>query len=83
VIKLRYSSVDGCGKQKSFKSLKGARKYAQEMVGKNPEMGSRYAVSGDGIGKIVVIEGAALAELFGDLPVKQAEPDVQNDDGDL
>lgn len=66
MIKLRYSSVDGGWKLKSFKSLKGARKYAQYWLGKNPEMGSTYAVSGDGIGKIEVLEGVKLAELFGD-----------------
>ena len=65
MIKVWYSSVDGFAKSKSFKTLKGARKYAQSMVGKYPEMGSYYAVSGDGIGKIEV-EGVALGELFGE-----------------
>jgi hypothetical protein len=65
VIKVKYSSVDGGRSSRPFKSLKGARKFAQRMIGKNPEMGSTYAVSGDGIGKIQV-EGCALAELFGD-----------------
>jgi len=71
VIKVKYSSVDGGGKSRSFKSLKGARKFAQDWVGKNPEIGSTYAVSGDGIGKIEVM-GAKLADLFGEL--KPAEP---------
>ena len=64
VIKLKYSSVDGYRKTRSFKTLKGARAFAQHYVGKNPEMGSTYAVSGDGIGKIVVVEGIALTDLF-------------------
>jgi hypothetical protein len=66
MIKVKYSSVDGYRKTKPFKTLKGARKYAQRCVGENPDMGSHYAVSFDGIGKIQV-EGVALADLFGDL----------------
>jgi hypothetical protein len=66
VIKIRYSAVDGFNKLKSFKTLKGARKYAQEMVGKYPSFGSYYAVSDDGVGKIEVIEGVKLRDLFGD-----------------
>ena len=66
MIKVRYSSFDSRrGKWRSFKTLKGARKYAQHWIGKHPEMGSTYAVSGDGIGKIEV-EGVELRKLFGD-----------------
>ena len=66
VIKVKYSSVDGRGgKWRSFKTLGRARVFAQYWVGKNPEIGSTYAVSGDGIGKIEVM-GATLADLFGD-----------------
>jgi hypothetical protein len=67
VIKVKYSSVDGYRKVRSFKTLTGARKYAQEWVGKNPDKGSHYAVSDDGIGKIEV-EGVPLDHLFGELP---------------
>jgi len=66
VIKIRYSAVDGFSKRKSFKSLKGARKYAIEMLGKYPSFGSYYAVSDDGVGKIEVISGVKLRDLFGD-----------------
>lgn len=66
MIKVRYSSFDSRrGKWRSFKTLRGARKYAQHWIGKHPEMGSTYAVSGDGIGKIEV-EGVELRKLFGD-----------------
>jgi hypothetical protein len=65
VIKVKYSSVDGGRKSRSFKTLKGARHFAQYWIGKNPEIGSIYAVSGDGIGKIEA-SGVALADLFGD-----------------
>jgi hypothetical protein len=76
MIKVKYSSVDGGRMSRSFKSLKGARAFAQKMVGKNPEMGSSYAVSGDGIGKIeaygpagkltINSQDIVLADLFGD-----------------
>lgn len=76
MIKVRYSSVDGYRVSRSFKTLKGARAFAQKWVGKNPEIGSSYAVSGDGIGKIEAYGSAGklsinsqdivLAELFGD-----------------
>jgi hypothetical protein len=64
-IKVHYSSIDGCRETRTFKTLKGARRYAQEMVGEHPEMGSRYAVSGDGVGKVTITAmGHSLASLF-------------------
>jgi ribosomal protein S6E (S10) len=62
-IKVRYSSVDGCRKTSKFKTLKAAQKFAQKAVGEHPDLGSSYAMSFDGIGKVTV-EGASLAELF-------------------
>ena len=74
VIKVKYSSVDGRGgKWRSFKTLGRARVFAQYWVGKNPEIGSTYAVSNDGIGKIEVM-GATLADLFGDEKVEGEVP---------
>ena len=67
MIKLVYLSVDGFRKSKQFKRLAGARKYAQEMVGKHPEIGSFYAVSSDGVGTIRNVSGCRLADLFGDV----------------
>jgi hypothetical protein len=63
IIKVKYSSVDGYNKVRSFKTLTGARKFAQEWVGKNPDLGSYYAVSDDGVGKITV-NGVPLKALF-------------------
>jgi hypothetical protein len=63
LIKVNYSSIDGGSKSGKFKTLKAAQKFAQNWIGAHPEIGSRYAVAGDGIGKITV-EGASLAELF-------------------
>ena len=47
--------------------------FAQYWVGKNPEIGSIYAVGGDGIGKIEVM-GATLSDLFGDEKVQREIP---------
>ncbi len=62
-IKITYSSCDWFRETRKFKTLKGARAYAHRWVGEHPEMGSRYAISGDGIGKVTV-KGATLADLF-------------------
>jgi hypothetical protein len=64
-IKVRYESIDsyGRGKSKTFTDLAKAQAYAQKWVGKHPEIGSGYAVSGDGIGK-VTCRGCTLNELF-------------------
>lgn len=72
MIKVVYRSIDGYREGKRFVSVKGARSYAHKMVGEHPEIGSTYAVSGDGIGKVTV-EGLSLAELFpSNEPVSQA-----------
>jgi len=75
VITVTYSSIDRFRKKRSFKTLKGARVFAQNWVGKNPEIGSTYAVSGDGVGKITVA-GAKLADLFGD-GADERDPDAE------
>ena len=62
-IKIWYSAVDGYQESRTFKTLKGAQKYARYWVGAYPELGSTYAISGDGVAKIE-IDGASLTELF-------------------
>ncbi len=62
-IKVRYSTIDRFTETRKFKTLDGARKFAQNWIGRHPEIGGHYAVSGDGIGKITV-SGATLADLF-------------------
>jgi hypothetical protein len=64
-ITVYYESIDGVSKRKTFSDLEKARKYAIQRVGKYPEIGHSYAVSGDGIGKIMV-DGVTLKELFDD-----------------
>lgn len=64
-IRIRYEAVDGYRKTSTFKTLAGAQKYAADRVGETPDTSAfgRYAVSDDGIGKIMV-EGATMVELF-------------------
>ena len=63
IIRVTYSSIDRCRKSRSFKTIEGARKFAQKMVGQTPEVGGWYAVSGDGVGK-VECRGCSLSALF-------------------
>ena len=63
MITVRYSSIDHYRKTRKFKTIEGARKFAVHYVGENPDMGSSYAVSFDGVGKITV-DGCTLNELF-------------------
>ena len=64
-IRVTLRSVDGFRKSRSFKSIKGARAFAQSYVGKHPTIGSGYAVSDDGVATIYV-SGCTLAALFSD-----------------
>ena len=63
MINIRYSSVDGFTETKTFDTVEAASDYARYWIGKRPDIGSHYAMSDDGIGKIEV-EGATLRELF-------------------
>lgn len=67
-IRLYFSTIDNCRKVARYKSLAGAQKAAWDRVGKHPEIGSNYAVSGDGIAKVVVSGDATMAELFPPVP---------------
>ena len=62
-MKITYTSIDGVRKTRSFKSLKGARKFARTMVGPQHAEGGHYAVSNDGVGKIEWA-GVSRSELF-------------------
>ena len=62
-IVIRYSTIDRFRTKRTFSTLNGAREFAHHWVGAHPELGSSYAVSADGVGKITV-EGVTLQELF-------------------
>jgi hypothetical protein len=63
MIIVTYSSIDGCKKTKTYQTLAGAQKFAQYWVGETPDLGSFYAVSFDGVGK-VTCSGCPLIDLF-------------------
>jgi hypothetical protein len=62
-IKVKYLAVDGYRKTRKFKTIKFAKKFAQEWIGEHPDIGCGYAISHDGIGRITVT-GCTLEELF-------------------
>lgn len=57
-ITVRYQSIDGASKIKTFGTLAGVRRYVEKMIGKGAEFNSSgmYAVSDDGIGKVTLVE---------------------------
>lgn len=63
-IWVKYRSIDGCYKLHTFRTLRGAQRFATRYVGKTPEISDNfnYAVSSDGIGKIT--SSIPLRELF-------------------
>jgi hypothetical protein len=67
MIKIKYTSIDGVRTVRSFSTLAAARGFAQDRVGQHPDIGSTYAVSFDGVGKIEA-SGVPLADLFGETP---------------
>lgn len=62
-IRVSLRSVDGFAKTRTFKTLKGARAFAQIYVGLCPSIGTGYAVSDDGVCTIRVT-GCTLDALF-------------------
>jgi hypothetical protein len=71
-IRVTYSTFDRYRESRRFKTLKGARAYAQRKIGVHPEISVtfHYAVSAYGDAKIEV-RGATLAELFPPRVAKQ------------
>ena len=63
-MKVVYTSIDRARAARQFKTLAAAQRFAQKWVGAHPDLaGDRYAISGDGVGKITA-EGVTLRELF-------------------
>ena len=62
-ITVNYLAVDGSRKTRTFSSLDAAQQFAQRWVGEMPELGSNYAISADGVGRIMV-QGALIRDLF-------------------
>lgn len=82
-ITVRYSSIDRYAKKAHFYTLAGARKFAWKLIGSHPDLGSDYAVSDDGIGKITVSgtlkDGSpiTLRDLFPEQPSLPGEPPIR------
>lgn len=68
VVTARF--IDGGGERKTFKTLEGARKYAQSRIGAHPSIGGGYAVDNNGVCTIRVT-GTSLQSLF---PARGAKP---------
>lgn len=62
-IHLSYRAIDGYKLEESFSSIVDARKFAYKWVGESPELGSYYAVSSDGVGRLMW-DGIEAKELF-------------------
>ena len=63
-ITVAYLAVDGAKARQNFDTIEKARSWAIEWVGRHPEVGRHYAVSGDGVGRITC-SGCSIHELFG------------------
>ena len=61
-IRVEYTAVDAARETKTFNDLDEARAFANGWIGKHPEIGSDYAVSGDGVGKITA--NVPMSDLF-------------------
>ncbi len=61
-ITVRYRTIDGYGKTKRFKTLKGAQRWANELMGENFEVGTGYAIDMYGVGRVQA--NISLYELF-------------------
>ena len=64
LIHVAYRAIDGYRERRTFKTLKGARRYATHWVGPHPEVGVAGAASEDGVGLIQVDGDARAATLF-------------------
>jgi hypothetical protein len=73
MISVLYTTVDRCRVKRQFKTLAGAQRFAHKWLGETPEIGSYYAVSSDGIGKIECA-GCTLYELFPKLALVLSHP---------
>ena len=74
-IVIRYRTIDRFSERRVFTTLKGARAYARKRLGDSFDIGTGYAVSGDGIGKVMV-EGIGLHELLEQPVDLLAEPEL-------
>ena len=72
-ITMRYRSIDGCSVTRKFKTIKGARAFADKWVG-TPDISQNYAVSFDGVGK-VIWQGCTAQALWPESVAVTSDPD--------
>lgn len=63
LIRMYYSTIDGVNIHKACETIEEARSWAMTWVGEHPEIGSYYAISGDGIGKVMV-DDCSIRDIF-------------------
>lgn len=70
--KLRVNTIDRFSQTRTFKTLKGAQKFAAKWVGEHPDTSEsfNYAVSGDGVCKVTAVN-FRIGELYPE-PVEDA-----------
>ena len=73
-IMVTYTAIDGTREDDAFDTIEEASTWARTWIGNHPEIGSTYAVSADGIGKIEVM-GCEIADLFPPPPEPEPEPE--------
>jgi hypothetical protein len=62
MITVHVTTVDRFHVSRRYKTLAGAQRFAQHWVGETPEIGSHYAICGDGVAKVV--SNISLHKLF-------------------
>ena len=70
-IVVLYTAIDRYRERRTFKTLKGAQRFAAKYVGDTPELAPYYAISPDGIG--TVRSNIAIQDLFPVLVASEAE----------
>lgn len=77
---LEYTSFDGARKVKKFLSTAKAKAWAINWIGHDFQLGTTYAISGDGVGKITTLSDHRIADiLFHEGPDIVAKPTPKAD----
>lgn len=64
MIKLEFTAIDGAHRTVNAKTAQGARKSIEHRLGKFFDIGSYYAISDDGVVKVVVSGDESIRSLY-------------------
>jgi hypothetical protein len=64
MITLKYRTYDRVHTRRNFKKTAGAKKFALDYIGEEPEIKEGRALSKDGMGSLEIVEGITFEELF-------------------